>query len=200
MVDTTSNIRPTDSASTGRSASPALDDVGYRILAALRENGRISMAALAERVGVSRANAYSRVEALMGSGVITGFSASVDPAKVGLSIGAHVFVTVHPQSWPAFRERVLELPEVEYCAVTTGEHDAMLMIRATDVGGVHDFSTAVIAQLPEVRTVVSVVILDEVVRRTFILPTDIPQREPAGTMGMTRWTPAPGAREPLPPR
>lgn len=177
-----------------------LDDISYQILSALRENGRLSMVALAERVGISRANAYSRVEALMESGVITGFAASVDPAKAGLSIGAHVFVTVHPQSWPSFRERVLEMPEVEYCAVTTGEHDAMLMIRATDVGGVHDFSTGVIAQLSEVRTVVSVVILDEVVRRAFILPTDIPEREPVGTLGMTRWTPAPGAREPLPPR
>jgi Lrp/AsnC family transcriptional regulator, leucine-responsive regulatory protein len=96
---------------------------------------------------------------------------------------------------------VRELPEVEYCAVTTGEHDAMLMIRATDVGGVHNFSTGVIAQMPEVRTVVSVVILDEVVRRPFILPTDIPERASTpAQMGMTRWTPAPGARDPLPPR
>src|SRR5690606_30973803 len=142
MVDRTSNNEQSGSASAGRSA-PALDDVGYRILSALRENGRISMAALAERVGISRANAYSRVEALMQGGVITGFSATIDPAKAGLSIGAHVFVTVHPQSWPSFRQRVLELPEVEYCAVTTGEHDAMLMMRATDVGGVHDFSTGV---------------------------------------------------------
>lgn len=194
-----SNVGPVDSASAGRSAT-ALDEVGYRILSELRENGRVSIAALAERVGISRANAYSRVEALMHSGVITGFSAIIDPAKAGLSIGAHVFVTVHPQSWPSFRERVLEMPEVEYCAVTTGEHDAMLMVRATDVSGVHDFSTGVIAQLPEVRTVVSVVILDEVVRRSFILPTDIPDREPTGQLGMTRWTPAPGAREPLPPR
>ncbi len=177
-----------------------LDDIAYRILEVLRENGRLSMAALAERIGISRANAYSRVEALLEGGVITGFSASIDPAKAGLSIGAHVFVTVHPQSWPSFRERVREMPEVEYCAVTTGEHDAMLMIRATDVGGVHDFSTGVIAQLPEVRTVVSVVILDEVVRRPYILPTDIPARAPADSLGMTRWTPAPGAREPLPPR
>lgn len=158
------------------------------------------MAALAERTGISRASAYSRVESLLDHGVITGFSAIVDPAKVGLSIGAHVFVTVHPQSWPSFRERVREMPEVEYCAVTTGEHDAMLMIRATDVGGVHTFSTDVIAQLPEVRTVVSVVILDEVVRRSYILPGDIPERAAAEPLGMTRWTPAPGAREPLPPR
>ena len=199
MADSSSNVGPTETASAGRSA-PALDDVGYRILSELRENGRVSMAALAERVGISRANAYSRVEALVDGGVITGFSAIVDPAKAGLSIGAHVFVTVHPQSWSSFRERVLEMPEVEYCAVTTGEHDAMLMIRATDVSGVHDFSTGVIAQLTEVRTVVSVVILDEVVRRSYILPTDIPDREPTGQLGMTRWTPAPGAREPLPPR
>jgi len=199
MGSNMSKDRAADSASAGRSA-PTLDAVGYRILGALRENGRLSMAALAERVGISRAGAYSRVEALVDSGVITGFTASVDPAKAGLSIGAHVFVTVHPQSWPSFRERVIEMPEVEYCAVTTGEHDAMLMIRATDVGGVHNFSTGVIAQLPEVRTVVSVVILDEVVRRAFILPTDVPVRTPPDAIGMTRWTPAPGAREPLPPR
>lgn len=194
-----SNERRSESVLAGRSA-PALDEVSFRILSALRDNGRLSMAALAERVGISRASAYSRVEALIDSGVITGFAASIDHAKAGLSIGAHVFVTVYPQAWPAFRERVIDMPEVEYCAVTTGEHDAMLMIRATDVGGVHVFSTAVIAQLPEVRTVVSVVILDEVVRRPFILPSDIPPREPADDIGMTRWTPAPGAREPLPPR
>jgi len=199
MSDRKSNNRVRVSASAGRSA-PVLDDIAYSILHVLRENGRISMAALAERTGISRANAYSRVENLMDHGVITGFSAIIDPAKAGLSIGAHVFVTVHPQSWPSFRERVREMPEVEYCAVTTGEHDAMLMIRATDVGGVHTFSTDVIAQLPEVRTVVSVVILDEVVRRPYILPGDIPERAPAESLGMTRWTPAPGAREPLPPR
>ncbi|MGO2096271.1 MAG: Lrp/AsnC family transcriptional regulator, partial [Candidatus Microbacterium stercoravium] len=161
MKANSSNNRVPESTSAGRSAQ-VLDEVGYRILSALRDNGRLSMAALAERVGISRASAYSRLEALLDAGVVTGFSANVDPAKAGLSIGAHVFVTVQPQSWPSFRERILEMPEVEYCAVTTGEHDAMLMIRATDVGGVHDFSTGVIAQLPEVRTVVSVVILDEV--------------------------------------
>lgn len=48
----------------GRSAAP-LDDIGYRILETLRDNGRISIAALAETVGISRANAYTRVETLM---------------------------------------------------------------------------------------------------------------------------------------
>lgn len=183
----------------GRSAA-ALDPVSYQILDLLRENGRISIAALAEKVGISRANAYTRVEALVTDGVITGFSARVDPARAGLSIGAMIFVTVYPQAWASFRSRLAEMPDVEYCAVTTGEHDAMLLIRATDVSGVHEFSTGVIAQLPEVRTVVSVVVLDEVIRRPYVLPTDLPERSLEVPLGMTRWTPATAGRDTLPPR
>lgn len=184
---------------TGRSGAP-LDDIGYRILETLRDNGRISIAALAETVGISRANAYTRVESLMQDGVITGFSARVDQSKAGLSIGALVFVTVHPQAWASFRESVLEMPDIEWCAITTGEHDAMLLIRAVDVSGVHEFTTGVIAQLPEVRTVVSVVVLDEVIRRAYLLPTDLPERDLATPLGMTRWTPATPGRDMLPPR
>jgi Lrp/AsnC family leucine-responsive transcriptional regulator len=188
------SIKPSDSGSSpGRSAP--LDDVSYKILTVLRGNGRISIAALADEVGISRASAYSRVESLVRDGVITGFSARVDPAKAGLSICALVFVTVLPQSWVAFREKVVEMPDVEYCVITTGEHDAMVLIRATDVGGVHAFATGVIAMLPEVRTVVSVVVLDEFVRKPFVLPTDIPDRPETARLGMTRWTPAAEGRD-----
>lgn len=183
----------------GRSAMP-LDDIAYRILEVLRDNGRVSIAALAEKVGISRANAYTRMESLVQDGVITGFSARVDPAKAGLSIGALVFVTVLPQAWASFRDRVMEMPDVEWCAITTGEHDAMLLIRAVDVSGVHEFSTGVIAQLPEVRTVVSVVVLDEVIRRSYLLPSDLPERAAEIPLGMTRWTPASPGRDALPPR
>jgi DNA-binding Lrp family transcriptional regulator len=62
-----------------------LDSVHFKILDVLRTHGRISIAALAERVGVSRANAYSRFEALRADGVLTGFSARIDPARVGFA-------------------------------------------------------------------------------------------------------------------
>lgn len=183
----------------GRSAAP-LDKIAYRILDVLRDNGRVSIAALADKIGISRANAYARVESLVHDGVITGFSAKVDQAKAGLSIAALVFVTVMPQAWATFRERVLAMPDVEWCAITTGEHDAMLLIRAVDVSGVHEFSTGAIAQLPEVRTVVSVVVLDEVIRRPYLLPADLPERGSEIPLGMTRWTPASPGRDALPPR
>lgn len=174
---------------TARSRRPTLDAVDMHILRELRTDGRISMAALAQKVDVSRASVYSRVESLTRQGVITGFSVRVDPRFVGLDICALVFVTVHPQMWDSFREALVEMPDVEYCSITTGEHDAMLIIRAVDVRGVHEFVTGVVGLRPEVKAVVSVVVLDEVVRKPFLLPTDIPDREEhAARLGMTRWT------------
>jgi Lrp/AsnC family leucine-responsive transcriptional regulator len=173
-----------------------LDDVNMRILSVLRDDGRISMAALADKVNVSRASVYNRVEQMIAAGIITGFSAQVEPSLVGLQVCALVFVTVHPQSWHRFREGILQMPDVEYCAITTGEHDAMLLIRALDIGGIHDFVTGVVAARPEVKSVVSVVVLDEVVRRSYVLPSDIPDRSGmSNRLGMTRFTTAGNGRD-----
>nr|WP_255521774.1 Lrp/AsnC family transcriptional regulator [Frondihabitans sp. VKM Ac-2883] len=173
-----------------------LDEVDLRILGVLRENGRISMASLAETVNVSRASVYNRVERMTATGVITGFTAQIDPGMVGLDVCALVFVTVHPQSWHRFREGILQMPDVEYCCITTGEHDAMLLVRSLDIGGVHDFVTGVVAARPEVKSVVSVVILDEVVSKSYLLPTDIPDRSGSSNrLGMTRFTTAGNGRD-----
>lgn len=187
-----------DSPALAGQKGASLDDVNLRILSILREDGRISMAALAERVNVSRASVYNRVEQLTSSGIITGFSAQIDPGAVGLTVCALVFVTVHPQSWHRFREGILQMPDVEYCAITTGEHDAMLLIRALDIGGIHDFVTGVVAARPEVKSVVSVVVLDEVVRKPYVLPSDIPDRSgQSNRLGMTRFTTAGNGRDAL---
>ena len=85
------------SRQSGRSAAP-LDETAYRILDVLRDNGRVSIAALADKVGISRASAYTRVESLVHDGVITGFSARVDQAKAGLSIGEPSEKTRSPSS------------------------------------------------------------------------------------------------------
>ena len=59
--------------------SQPLDDVDRRIVAALVEDGRLSVNGLAGQVGVSRATAYARLDRLRSEGVITGFTATVDP-------------------------------------------------------------------------------------------------------------------------
>ena len=73
----------------------ALDAVDRRIVALLSEDGRMSINELAGRAHVSRATAYARLERLRRDGVITGFAAMVDPAKVGYPIAALVLVRLH---------------------------------------------------------------------------------------------------------
>ncbi|GAA1956887.1 Lrp/AsnC family transcriptional regulator [Catenulispora subtropica] len=180
----------------------ALDAVHLKILEVLRTHGRISIAALGKQVGISRASAYTRFEALRADGVISGFAARVDAARVGLHVCALVFVTVRQDMWKQFRASLARMPEVEYCAVTTGQHDAMIQIRVPDVLAVHRLVADRLAALPAVRATETVIILDEVLRSPYVLPRGTTDEfPPAATgaqgvrqLGMTRFIPAADGR------
>lgn len=178
----------------GRSA-PAIDEIAYDILRALRRNGRISIAALAQEVGISRASAYSRVESLTRAGIITGYTTQVDTARLGLGVSALVFCTVQPQSWTTFLHAIGEMPDVESAMVMTGEHDMMLIVRSVDMESMQSLVIGSIANLPEVTKVETAIVMGEVFRRPFVLPDEIPSRDPIGVdSGLMRFTRTDGTR------
>lgn len=107
-----------------------LDEIDRQIIRELEADGRLSGRALAERVPISRANAYARVERLVASGVITGFTVRVDPAKVGQTTSAYVAMTVRQHNWRDLQERLRAIPEVRHMALIGGEFDVMLLVRA----------------------------------------------------------------------
>src|SRR5882672_7443843 len=74
--------------------APPLDDVDRAIVAVLREDGRISIRALAARLHISRSGAYLRVQRLEDAGVITGCSAWVDPQQYGYGLSAYVHLKI----------------------------------------------------------------------------------------------------------
>ncbi|PPK94564.1 DNA-binding Lrp family transcriptional regulator [Kineococcus xinjiangensis] len=130
-------------------------------MAALRADGRLSMRALAAAVHVSRANAYSRVERLQREGVITGFSALVDPQRYGHGLSAYVYLTIAQQSWKAVRRQVLDIPEVDHAALVSGEHDIVLLVRTRDAAALRDLVLSRLQDIPEIRSTQTVLILDE---------------------------------------
>ena len=109
-----------------------LDDVDRRIVLALQADGRLSMRALAERVNISRAAAYARLERLTSGGVVTGFTATVDPARAGLRTSAYVTMSVRQHAWRDLRERLRAVPEVRHMALVGGEFDVILLVWAAD--------------------------------------------------------------------
>jgi DNA-binding Lrp family transcriptional regulator len=90
--------RPGEGAGSGAADSgaqaPPLDDVDRAIVAMLREDGRISIRALAARLHISRAGAYLRMQRLEDAGVITGCSAWVDPQRYGYGLSAYVHLKI----------------------------------------------------------------------------------------------------------
>jgi DNA-binding Lrp family transcriptional regulator len=110
----------------------SLDDIDLRIVEELRADGRLSVRALAEQVRISRANAYARLERLTSTGVITGFSATVDPARLGLSTSAYITLSVRQNSWRDLKARLRDIPEVRHMALVGGDFDVILLVRAAD--------------------------------------------------------------------
>ena len=142
-----------------------IDDIDARILRELRIDGRLSVRQLAERVRVSRANAYARLERMTADGVITGYTVLVDPAKTGRSTSAYVTLTVRQHDWRDLQQRLRAIPEVQHMALVGGDFDVILLVRAADNAALRH---VVLDQLQAIPGVLS--------SRTFLIFEDIENR------------------------
>ena len=109
-----------------------LDEVDRNIIAELTRDGRMSVTQVAENVHISRAHAYTRIARLTGEGVLTKFTALVDPIKAGLKSSAYVTLKVRQHSWRELRELLRAIPEVHHIALVGGDFDVILLVRAVD--------------------------------------------------------------------
>jgi Lrp/AsnC family transcriptional regulator, leucine-responsive regulatory protein len=110
--------RPRDAAAY---ESNLLDDVNLRILAELQTDGRIGMAELGRRVGLSAPAVSERVQRLERAGVITGYRAELEPGALGYPISAVVRIRPSPGQLQRIPEIARETPEVAECHRITGE-------------------------------------------------------------------------------
>ncbi|MFC7546719.1 Lrp/AsnC family transcriptional regulator [Plantactinospora sp. GCM10030261] len=103
-----------------------------RILNELTRDGRTSIRTLAERIHISRSNAYARVERLLADGVITGFRAQVAPEPAGLMTSAYVSLTIEQNTWREVSARLRQVRYIEHAALLGGDHDVLALVRAPD--------------------------------------------------------------------
>jgi DNA-binding Lrp family transcriptional regulator len=101
-------------------------------LAELTRSGRLSVRELAERIHLSRAQTYVRLDRLVGDGVITGFGAKLDPEAAGLATSAYVMVAIEQNSWREVAAQLQQIPYVEHLALVGGEFDVLVLVRAPD--------------------------------------------------------------------
>lgn len=119
-----------------------LDLIDRKIVASLMEDASLSVARLAERVGLSQTPCWKRIQRLESSGIITGRVARVDPVKLGL--GLTVFVAVeaadHSAEWRTiFQEQLARHPEIIEAHRLAGPTDYLLRVVVRDMPAFDDF-------------------------------------------------------------
>jgi DNA-binding Lrp family transcriptional regulator len=144
----------------GRSVA-ALDDVDRAMLAELASDGRLAVRALAERLHISRTNAYARLERLLAEGVITGFGAKIDPRRAGLGTSAYIMVTVEQTSWRTMATDLHEIPYVDHVALVGGDFDILLLVRTPDNTTLRDVVLERLQALEGVRSTRTWLIFEE---------------------------------------
>jgi len=151
-------------------AQPELDATDLEIVELLREDARRTFADIAPRVSLSAPAVKRRVDRLRSSGAITGFSARVDPSALGWTTEAYVELFCRGRTSPAdIAAAVSKHPEVMDACTITGEADALLHIRASDVRHFEQVVERIGAEQFVVRTR-SVIVLSRLVNRPDSLP------------------------------
>lgn len=147
-----------------------LDRYDRRILQELQKDGRISNHELAERIGLSPSPCLRRVRALEESGLISGYHARLDAARLGLSLMAliHISMDRHtPDRFANFETKIATLPEVLECLLITGqEADYQLKVVVRDMDAFQALLLEQITRIEGVSGVHSSFVLRRVVNTT----------------------------------
>ena len=131
-----------------------LDQIDHRILRALRANGRLSMVALGEQVGLSKTPVTARVRRLEEAGYIRGYRAELDAGKLGLEHVAFVEVRLsdtREAALQAFNAAIREIPEVEACHMIAGGFDYLVKVRTSNV---RDYRRVLGERISQLRDIV----------------------------------------------
>ena len=108
----------------------SLDKIDRQILALLRENARISNLELAESVNLSPTPCARRVKQLEDAGVITGYSVTTDPIKLGYQLSVYIAISMDKHTaerFSNFEKKLREFPEVVSCSIVTGRSEDYLI-------------------------------------------------------------------------
>lgn len=148
-----------------------LDETDAKILQLLQENGRITNADLAKAIQLSPPSALQRVRRLERAGYIKGYTALLDPEKLGYSITvwAMMSLTLHQdQPIETFRNRVMEIPEVVECYNVSGEFDFLLKVLVADIRAYESLMRETLSRIEGVRQLQSSFVLGVTKQTTHI--------------------------------
>ncbi|MEO1703400.1 MAG: Lrp/AsnC family transcriptional regulator [Pseudomonadota bacterium] len=145
-----------------------LDKIDRAILTELQRDGRITNAALAEKVGASPSACSRRLDALEKAGAIRGYHARLSNSALGHNLTAIVHISLSGQfqkTLDEFERAVIRIPNILVCYLVSGEYDYILRLAAEDLPDYERIHRQYLSALPHVAKIVTSFSMREVIDR-----------------------------------
>ena len=146
-------------------ASFALTAIDRKILRALQEDGRMTIQAVAEGVGLSASPCLRRIRQMERAGIIAGYSATVDQKAVGLPVSVFISIKLARQKEEdlnRFAKAISKWDEVLECYLMTGNRDYLLRVVAADLSSYEAFLKNKLTRLDGIASIESSFALSQV--------------------------------------
>lgn len=140
-----------------------LDPIDRTLVRLLRADARTPNSRLAEAAGIAPSTCVSRVRSLLDRGIITGFTAELDPAALGLTLQALISVNIRVgqrQAIASFAEEIRALPEVVQLFFLGGSEDFIIHVAVRDSNDVRDFVVSNLSAHPAVASTRTSLVFD----------------------------------------
>jgi Lrp/AsnC family leucine-responsive transcriptional regulator len=154
--------------------SAKLDAIDRKILQSLQADGRLSLAELSEKVGLSPSPCLRRVRLLEKAGIIKRYVAMVDQQSVGLPVSVFVSLKLESQRQQMlanFGKLVARWPEVLECYLMTGPRDYLLRVVVEDLAAYERFLKQKLTRVEGIASIESSFALEQV-KYTNVLPIE----------------------------
>ncbi len=155
----------------GHILSEALDAVGARILDLIQNDAALSVAEIADRVGLSASPCWRRIKKLEEDGIIQRRVTILDREKLGLTFEVYCTVKLSlptKQNLDTFEQAVLRWAEVVQCATVTGAADYELRVVTRDMHAFDDFLRDKVLSLGLVSNIESKIVVRSVKNTTAV--------------------------------
>lgn len=150
-----------------------LDKIDKQILNTLQENGKTTNSKLSKIVGISAPATLERVKRLELSGVISHFTAVLDPEKIGYTIMAMVNISLSLSSLSsvaAIKEKFIVLDEIIECYQIAGANDFILKVISKDIKTYGEFMNTKLTRIKGIQVIKSSFVIDNVKeKKAFVL-------------------------------
>lgn len=152
---------PPEPADTGQ-----IDHFDRKLIEALTADGRMTVTALARRIGLSKTPCQVRLKRLLDQGIIRGFRAVTDPVKLGLGHIAFAEVKLsdtREKALAEFARAVLQVREIEECHMMASSFDYLLKVRTADIHSYRRVLGEKISSLPHVASTSTFVVMESII-------------------------------------